>query len=347
MTALPGKPAANSTPETDIGTGSLLAASPGQRLKKAREVARLDIKQAAESLHLSPGVVKALEADDYRALPNATFVKGYLRSYARLLSVPGEELVRTYESITGQNQPKPVVPIELPRTKPKFALPLQLLLVVALVVGGLSYWYSTRTAEPQQAAEPTVDTAAVVAAEEAAGGVEQPAVMDAGASDTTVEMPAAEQSVSAATPESAETPDTVTESSAATAAAPEPEAVSVQPAASAEPSSSESAIAEPVAPATSADSAVSDTAITVPSGSAEQGTLSMAFSGDCWVEVRDATGELIYSNLKRNGDTLTLKGTPPLEAKLGNGNYVSLTYNGNPVSFHTPSHNVVRVRLGE
>ncbi|MCK5791088.1 MAG: helix-turn-helix domain-containing protein [Ketobacter sp.] len=343
MTALPGKPAANASPDNGSGVDKLLASSPGARLQRAREAANLTVNEAADALHLSPGVVKALEADDYRALPNATFVKGYLRSYSRLLGIGGEELVRSYEAITGSGKPQPVQPIETPRTAPRFATPLRFGLL-GLVVVMVAYLLWPASGEPEAVAplaedaaapqgEAVIETTPAVDAESEAP-VTPPDQPAADSLDTEVSLELEREALvsSEPMPEEAEAaeaeniepvidPDTP---------APEPDAAEVmQPALQA-------------AADLASDAALPDSQVTAP-----QGQISMAFTGDCWVEIRDASGALIYSNLRRNGESLSITGEPPLEAKLGNGNVVSVRYNGQPVSFRVPPHNVVRVRLGE
>ena len=53
----------------------------------------LTVGEVADHLRLGADVIEDLETDDYSRLPGSTFVKGYLRSYARLLDLDGEELV--------------------------------------------------------------------------------------------------------------------------------------------------------------------------------------------------------------------------------------------------------------
>ena len=332
MTALPGKPAANATPDNGSGVDKLLAASPGARLQRAREAAQLTVKEAADALHLSPGVVKALEADDYRVLPNATFVKGYLRSYSRLLGIAGEELVRSYESITGSSKPQSVQPIETPRTAPRFATPLRfgVLGLVVVLVGVFLLWPDASEPEVSDVEEAVT---AEQTTEEALSNVEvkdlPPVYQEA--SDLYVPPDLEREAVASPEPLPAETKEAVSDSLPEPAAAVEaPQAESVFAASSV----SEAASVPEEAPVLSAPES-------------PQGLVSMSFTGDCWVEIRDATGELIYSNLRRNGESLSIEGVPPLEAKLGNGNVVAVSYNGQPVSFRIPPHNVVRVRLGE
>ncbi|MDP6436574.1 MAG: DUF4115 domain-containing protein [Gammaproteobacteria bacterium] len=81
------------------------AAEPGSgsRLRSAREAAALSIDEVAEELHLDRAIVLALEADDFKVLGAPVFVKGHLRSYARLLNLPEEEIANGYQA----NEPEP------------------------------------------------------------------------------------------------------------------------------------------------------------------------------------------------------------------------------------------------
>lgn len=66
---------------------------PGARLRAAREASGLGIGEVAEQLQLLQYVVRALEQDEYGRLRGDTFVRGYLRNYARLLGLDPEEIV--------------------------------------------------------------------------------------------------------------------------------------------------------------------------------------------------------------------------------------------------------------
>jgi cytoskeleton protein RodZ len=58
----------------------------GTRLKIAREALHLTEKDMAARLHLNPQVITALEQEDFQNGPPMVFLRGYLRSYARLLN---------------------------------------------------------------------------------------------------------------------------------------------------------------------------------------------------------------------------------------------------------------------
>lgn len=71
---------------------------PGERLRKAREQRGLTLAQVSSELHVDQRMLAALEADDFVALGAPIFVKGHLRSYARLLGLDPAELIAEYEA---------------------------------------------------------------------------------------------------------------------------------------------------------------------------------------------------------------------------------------------------------
>ncbi|MFT5484751.1 MAG: cytoskeleton protein RodZ [Halieaceae bacterium] len=56
--------------------------------------------------------------------------------------------------------------------------------------------------------------------------------------------------------------------------------------------------------------------------------LHFSFSAECWLEVRDASGDVVFANLRKAGDVTTVVGTPPYEILIGDANAVTLHYAG-------------------
>ena len=71
----------------------------GPRLRRAREDLRLTITDIARQLRLTEERIEALENDDYHNMPGITFVKGYLRAYARLINLPADEIILDFERL--------------------------------------------------------------------------------------------------------------------------------------------------------------------------------------------------------------------------------------------------------
>ncbi|HPY41505.1 MAG TPA: helix-turn-helix domain-containing protein, partial [Thiolinea sp.] len=71
------------------------------KLLACRERAELDQDQAAIAMRLSPAMIRALESENFADLPDPPYVRGYLRSYARLDESNPQDLIRTYELLRG------------------------------------------------------------------------------------------------------------------------------------------------------------------------------------------------------------------------------------------------------
>jgi cytoskeleton protein RodZ len=71
----------------------------GTRLKSAREAMSLTTKEAAAHLHLSVNIIDIIEKEQFADGPPPTFMRGYLRSYARLLNVPDHEISKTLKEL--------------------------------------------------------------------------------------------------------------------------------------------------------------------------------------------------------------------------------------------------------
>lgn len=73
--------------------------SVGDRLAQRREAKGLGVREVAEILRLSVDYVRALEAGSYERLPCSTFVKGYLKSYAKLLELDEGKVLEQFSAI--------------------------------------------------------------------------------------------------------------------------------------------------------------------------------------------------------------------------------------------------------
>ena len=57
---------------------------PGPQLREARQRANFSLEDVSTELHLNADTLRALEEDRFDGLPAPAFVRGYIRSYARL-----------------------------------------------------------------------------------------------------------------------------------------------------------------------------------------------------------------------------------------------------------------------
>jgi cytoskeleton protein RodZ len=188
-------------PGAELGPGG---AGPGARLRAAREQRGLALGAVAESLHVAPRLVTAMEADDFAAFDAPVYAKGFLRKYATVLGVPTDEVLAAYEALAaGPSQPTLIPAMNVATPKPAYSsLPLPMPQAAALIVAVLvliagAFWLWTArphggpggapvaadspmaterdaataaatgvTSQPLRAEEPAVAVAAPAAAEE-------------------------------------------------------------------------------------------------------------------------------------------------------------------------------------
>ncbi|MEH6357479.1 MAG: RodZ domain-containing protein [Pseudomonadales bacterium] len=83
--------------------------------------------------------------------------------------------------------------------------------------------------------------------------------------------------------------------------------------------------------------------------SAAQGdVLLVEFVDSSWLEVRDNSGQILFSGVKQGGERLQLTSLSPVEVAIGNAAAVKLSYNSSPVdlSLYTLNGNAVELKLG-
>ena len=71
----------------------------GKLLTKAREKLSLSQKDIAFRLNLKEEIISALDTNDFDKLPAPTYVRGYIRSYARTVNLNADSLINIYEGI--------------------------------------------------------------------------------------------------------------------------------------------------------------------------------------------------------------------------------------------------------
>ncbi|MGH8751059.1 MAG: RodZ domain-containing protein [Burkholderiales bacterium] len=80
--------------------------SAGGALAAARQQLGLSVADVARQLKLAVRQVEALEADDFKNLPRITFVRGFIRNYAKLVQIDSAPLLIATESML----PAPQIP---------------------------------------------------------------------------------------------------------------------------------------------------------------------------------------------------------------------------------------------
>ncbi|MNX38353.1 Cytoskeleton protein RodZ [compost metagenome] len=274
------------------------AVGPGQLLRNAREQLGWTREQVASRIHLRLTLIAAIEADTYDKHTSHTFIRGYLRAYAKLVGIPEETILAAYDKL-GLTPPDNIDMQSFSRRSRQQANDSRLkvvtwLVILVLIALSIAWWWQSTArrsagdealAASEMGTEQTMSVASVTLAVDVADPV-LPVASDAVATDVVVSDAAA----------------TVPAVVAATSAA----------------LSTEASAAE-------ATQAPAETAATEP-GKAPQ--LKMSFTADCWLDVKDANGKTLFSGLKKANDELVLEGPEPLRFIVGAPMAVNLEYQG-------------------
>ena len=325
--------------------------NPGETLRQARESNGWSLAEVALKLNLTVTSLSNLEAGAFDKLPGHTFARGYIRAYAKLLGMDQTVLVQQFDQSTGTDSQGSNVHalgrIEEPvRVSHTILRIVSLLLLIAVIGGGFVWWQdqtSQRTRDLTSLAPEHVEV-------EGADGTTQIHPIDE-PEDQAVAENQADNSTSLALPQS----ETSAESTGAESAAPatEPAAPAVAPSAPAQTPAP--VVAAPATPAPNVPATPAPTAPVAQAPSAEaaapvagEGQVQLQFTGDCWAQVTDGRGKVIFSGLKHKGDSVTVSGKPPLNVRLGVARAAQVRYNGQPVDIAPfTSGETARLKLGQ
>jgi cytoskeleton protein RodZ len=73
--------------------------SVGEQLRLAREARGLEVADIAQTLKLGPRQVEALEGGNWKGLPGNTFIRGFVRNYARLIQIDPAPLMAQLDDV--------------------------------------------------------------------------------------------------------------------------------------------------------------------------------------------------------------------------------------------------------
>lgn len=85
----------------------------GRYLRHAREQRAMSVEEISRATRIPVSAIERIEADHFDDLPGEVFVRGFLRAYARAVSIPVEEVLARY---TASRRVAVVTP--LPLTSP-------------------------------------------------------------------------------------------------------------------------------------------------------------------------------------------------------------------------------------
>ncbi|MBL8472812.1 MAG: helix-turn-helix domain-containing protein [Rhodocyclaceae bacterium] len=264
------------------------AGSTGERLRAAREARGLGLDSVAAQLKLHPRQVEALERDAFEQLGGHTYARGFLRNYARLLELDGDALVAAAGL---ENEAAP----------------------------NLEVTCNADGAMPQAQARRPWLLSALGLGLPIAVGLALAAYLDWFKPDST-KLP---QIISSPASTDAIAPAQAAASSTVPQGAAKPSA----------PASAATETAKPPAPAAPAASttqvpqvAKADAAPALPAAGEKR--LEFEFATDTWLEIKDADGRTLVSQVRPGGSKFSVDGKAPLALVVGHAGSVQLRVDG-------------------
>ena len=289
-----------------------IASSAGAQLRAAREALGLSQEAVAQQLKLAPRQVRAIEDDDYARLPGRTFVRGFVRNYARLVHLDPSAVMSGLPRVDGTSPldrpsltavSRPMVELPVASVRRNSSTRWLIPLVLLAIVGAAGVYEFTRA--PAASRRVAVETA-----------TPSPNAPDPVGQSTTA-LPNPLENAKTETPAPAASLDKSAASGTAAL-------------------SNAASNADATAPATAAPS--SPAVVDV--------TLLLTFKEKSWVEVRDANGAPIFLQTSAAGTTQTVTAAPPLDVVIGNAAGVGVTFRGQPVDFSQYTHaNIAKFSL--
>ena len=295
---------------TDINIGATLTSQ--------RIALELDERQVATALKISIEQVRALEANQFEKFRSTTFARGFLKSYCRLVKLNEAAMIAAFDNLKVSPEPN-IKPVDKVNKQTHLGDPIIVLisLLIAAVIIFLAFWWPTLSQSDEAAQD-------VIRETQQGPLVEQQNVQP------NLTSGAAGQSLDSLSEEAENIVDPVTDLSA-------DEEVVTGLSAEKLALLEEAGVSEEVVVQATKQATVKAQSPAVPEPEPEpsyKDEIVIDFSADCWTEVRDNSGRILYSGVKSAGSQLTLNGQGPYRVVLGYAPGVSsLVYKGEQFDF--------------
>jgi cytoskeleton protein RodZ len=317
--------------------------SVGKSLREARERLGLSVGDVANRIKFAPRQIEWLEEDDFVRLPEAAFVRGFVRSYARLVELDPSHLLAGLPSSHAQPaSSREVKSVEIPMPTAFSARRHNIVWLAAALVVALSLAIFERLHERSPAQGKPVASMTVEPIELPGGVVEgasAPVALSTMAAQAEVEAPEAtkpeiqkpevQKPVTHPAPRSVVQSQPVQSSQAITKPAAPAKAAPAKvapPVAVVQPSQPVPQLVAVAAPVPVEQSAVNaETHVT-------DHALRIELDEEAWVEVRDASDKPLLAKMCVAGSLVRVAGKAPLQVIIGNAKAARLFDNGKKIN---------------
>lgn len=323
-------------------------AKAGAVLQAAREELSLTLDQVADELHLRPSVVKAIEDSNFDEFPSDVFLKGYFRTYCRLVNLHEERMMTLLDvqlderkKAAEQKDQQANKLIQTKKRKKLFVTLLVFLVCISLV--GLAYHLATQS---ESSAEPIVlnQTDSVENNRHNENAMLTGSLVESEAENHQghSEISTVQSDTSTEESKSSELNEGPPNSQNSVS---ENETVSVGEATQVlenkedlsneiktiKDQSIEAPVSEASTRSKSEQNGLQQLAQNNISQPLTQASLYAAFKGDCWFKVVDANGKTVIAALKKENTESRFTGIAPFHLIIGDASNVSLQFEGEQV----------------
>lgn len=321
--------------QEDLGNSRSIG--PGDHLRAARIDMELSIEDVATRMHLSIAILEAIEENNFDDITAPIFVKGYLRAYARIVSLNEDEMIQQYLNYYSEEDP-PInstsnLAPEISSDDVRIKWTTYLVIFGLLVLLAVWWWnqYQLKT-----------DVVSLDA--EQVGVIRQPIVI----SDTTIGEAETTAEVATITSEEVDVSPIAIEEPAALTAVEEVQEVVSPEAHQAEIEEAVQAVSEELvqqAEETPVEIPDEEVFRVAPLGDEQ---LKIVIHADTWVDIKDASGYQLVRDLVPADQILNITGKAPFAVFLGNGHGVELIYDNETIdiSDRIRDNNTARLKVG-
>ncbi|SEQ58068.1 cytoskeleton protein RodZ [Solimonas aquatica] len=295
-----------STPEPNPPPAPVTTASPGSLIRAARESSGLSLDDLASMIKLARSTLEALERDDFQALLEPVYVRGYYRKCAKVLGLDEKALLDGYAQRVTHKSPLPPSKLRLASggdlgSTNRLPVPTAVLVAVLAILACALLWFLRGAGSPAAHNSATSSVPSNV--------VTTPMAGESGATNAEPQQQAP----------AVETP-TAPGADAAAVTAPEASAPATAP----EISPSVAPTPAPAAQAASTPPADEQAVV-------GEGAALFKFKKSSWLRIKDADGRLVVRAEFPAGSQRRYGGKQPLDVFIGAAADVTLEYEGKAI----------------
>lgn len=319
---------------------------PGDLLRTAREVKGYTTQEVATYLCLRRQLVEEIEASKFDPKVAATFIRGYLKSFAKYVGASETDVLNAYDDLAlGKPRVDDMQSFSRKKAIEKQDSRLMLItyIIVAVLVASFVLFLWQQSGDEEESGTNSQQSSMA-----AAHSTDKPTVDTATVAENSIPMKERERAeeeqpvpqlneqvmVEAAEPSSTESPTEI--NTAAESTVDEPENIPVVE------------VPEPAPQSTSNNIAVNRTGTFLDEADPTAGDLVLYFRDNSWVEVKDfADNDKVFAvGIKNKGYNMPLGGADAYSVTLGAPNAVEIYYQGQRVDLsEVPRNRIVPFRV--